>query len=312
MTAAVDTSRCLLCGHDQFVTLFPSTVQRANAPLRPEDFACTNIGHKEHGPVVKCQRCGLAFIHPREDPRQIVEAYENVTDELYAEEEAGRVITFTRFLNHIGKFRQPPGTLLDVGCHIGTFLKLARDRGWKTYGVEPSKWATDYARTKQGLEVRQGVAKDAAAFGMKFDLITLIDVIEHVNDPLQELKDIRTLLAPNGTFVLTTMDFGSLFAKVTGKRWPWLMRMHLFYFDRATMKKTMEAAGFECVHFSGYCHVVSAGYVIHKLSSYSTGVAKFLGAIAKFLHIENAQIPINFGDFMTVIARPAPATQKPA
>lgn len=303
MTTTISSERCLLCGGDQFVMLFPSTLSTANAPLRSEDFACTNIGHKEHGPVVKCAHCGLAFIHPREEPDKIVHAYEDVTDERYAEEEHGRVLTFTRFLKLIERFRKPPGKLLDVGCHIGTFLRLARDRGWETHGVEPSRWATEYARSKQGLDVRQGVAKNAEAFGTKFDLITLIDVIEHVNDPVQELKDIHALLAPNGIFVLTTMDFGSLFARMTGKRWPWLMRMHLFYFTRDTMKKTLEAAGFECVHFSGYTHIVSVGYVIHKLTSYSRSIAKILGSIAKTLRCQDAQVPINFGDFMTVIAR---------
>jgi 2-polyprenyl-3-methyl-5-hydroxy-6-metoxy-1,4-benzoquinol methylase len=185
-------------------------------------------------------------------------------------------------------------------------LRPARDRGWETHGVEPSRWATEYARTKQDLDVRQGGAKNAAAFGMQFDLITLIDVIEHVNDPLQELRDIRALLAPDGIFVLTTMNFGSLFARVTGKRWPWLMRMHLFYFTRDTMIKTLEAAGFECVHLSGYTHIVSIGYIIHKLSSYSAGLAKLLGSIAKLLRLQDTQVPINFGDFMTVISRPKP------
>jgi 2-polyprenyl-3-methyl-5-hydroxy-6-metoxy-1,4-benzoquinol methylase len=305
VTAATSTDRCLLCGHDRFVTLFPSTLSTADAPLRPEDFACTNIGHKEHGPVVKCAHCGLAFIHPREDPSQIVQAYEQVTDELYAEEEHGRVLTFTRFLNHVERFRKPPGKLLDVGCHIGTFLRLARERSWEPYGIEPSRWAVEYARSKQGLNVRQGVAKDAQDFAVKFDLITLIDVIEHVADPLQELKDIRAILAPDGMFVLTTMDFGSLFARITGKRWPWLMRMHLFYFTRDTMKKTLEAAGFETMHFSGYTHVVSFGYLIHKLASYSRAIARVARAIAKPLRLDDVQVPINFGDFMTVVARPS-------
>jgi 2-polyprenyl-3-methyl-5-hydroxy-6-metoxy-1,4-benzoquinol methylase len=296
--------RCLLCGHDKFVTLFPSTLLAGNAALRPEDFACTNIGHKEHGPVVRCTHCDLAFIHPREDPQQIVHAYEEVTDELYAEEEHGRVLTFTRLLNHLETFRKPPGKFLDVGCHIGTLLRLAGQRGWEVYGVEPSRWAAEYARVKQGLNVRQGVAKDAQTFGATFDVITLIDVIEHVNDPLQELRDIRRLLGPNGTFVLTTMDFGSFFARATGKRWPWLMRMHLFYFTRRTMRKTLESAGFTVLHVTGYTHIVSLGYLIRKLSSFNRPAAKMAGAIARSLRLENVPVPVNFGDFMTVIARP--------
>jgi 2-polyprenyl-3-methyl-5-hydroxy-6-metoxy-1,4-benzoquinol methylase len=303
VTATTAIDRCPLCGHDNFRTLFPSTLS-SQAPLRPEDFACTNIGHKQHGPVVECMRCKLAFINAREATEQIVGAYEQVTDTLYAEEEQGRIVTFTRFLNHIEAFAKPPGKLLDVGCHIGTFLRLARGRGWETFGVEPSRWAAGYAKTKHNLNVRQGVAKDAEAFGHKFELITLIDVIEHVADPLQELKDIRALIEPHGTFVLTTMDFGSLFARVMGKRWPWLMRMHLFYFTRDTMKKMLEAARFDCVHFSGYTHVVSAGYLVHKLSSYSTPAAACLGTLTKGLRLQHAPVPVNFGDFMTVVARP--------
>ncbi len=242
-------------------------------------------------------------MNPREPAEDIVEAYEEVADELYAQEQQGRMLTFTRFLHHIDQFHKPPGKLLDVGCHIGTFLRLAAERGWESFGVEPSHWAVEYARDKHELNVTQGVAKDAHAFHTRFDLITLIDVVEHVPDPVQELKDIRALLAPNGTFVLTTMDFGSLFARVTGKRWPWLMRMHLFYFTRETISTTLEAAGFEPVHFSGYTHVVSVGYLVHKLAGMSRPVAKLASAAATASRLQSVQVPINFGDFMTVVAR---------
>ncbi|MBL7183339.1 MAG: class I SAM-dependent methyltransferase [Anaerolineae bacterium] len=82
----------------------------------------------------------------------------------------------------------PGRRLLDVGCHIGVFLGIAQERGWAAWGIEPSRWAAREARGR-GLQVIEGTLDDVHLAGESFDVITLWDVIEHLTDPLRELRE---------------------------------------------------------------------------------------------------------------------------
>ena len=62
---------------------------------------------------------------------------------------------FRRWLEEIER-RVPRGRVLDVGSALGTFLRIAADRGWATQGVEISRFAAEYAREKRGLSVFNG------------------------------------------------------------------------------------------------------------------------------------------------------------
>jgi SAM-dependent methyltransferase len=108
------------------------------------------------------------------------------------------------------------GRLLDVGAGLGTFLRLARDRGWNVQGVEISPFAVDHIRRTLGVPVFQG---DLGAFDApeaSFDLVTFWDSLEHIERPRESLRRAFQLLRPGGALVLTTDNFDCLIADLVG------------------------------------------------------------------------------------------------
>jgi 2-polyprenyl-3-methyl-5-hydroxy-6-metoxy-1,4-benzoquinol methylase len=95
------------------------------------------------------------------------------------------------------------GRLLDIGCSSGALLESARRQGFDVEGVEPAAQAAEYARST-GLTVFQGYLQDACYPAASFDVVTLMEVIEHLPDPNALLKEVWRVLKPNGVFVVGT------------------------------------------------------------------------------------------------------------
>ncbi len=165
-------------------------------------------------------------------------------------------LVYRRVLDRLAA-RSAPGRLLDLGCSYGAFLELAAEEGWTPFGVELSKKACDYAARERGLEVFGGTLEEAGLPDASFDAVTLWDVIEHLDRPLDTVREIHRVLAPGGTMVLFTINQGSLINrmgdvvyKLTGGRWtkPLVLLYdihHNFFFDEATMAGMLRRGGFE-------------------------------------------------------------------
>ena len=169
-------------------------------------------------------------------------------------------------------------------------------------GVEPSEWAANFARENQ-LPILNGTLHNPELEDESFDVITMFDVIEHLGDPLGELRQAYTKLKPGGTIAVHTMDVDSLISRLMGKRWPWYMAMHVQYFSQATMAQFLEKAGFEVIWTGTQGRYLRLHYLAGRLH----GIHSLLGRLADFtvntLNLGDRAVPINFGDLFTVYAR---------
>jgi hypothetical protein len=127
------------------------------------------------------------------------------------------------------------------------------------------------------------------------------DVVEHLPDPREELAAARMLLVPGGRLHLSTIDTGSLVARLLGARWPWLMDMHLVYFDRPTISALLEEAGFRVLDVGTYSHTVSAGYLLRKVGASFPALGGVARALARVIPTA-WPVPVNLGDNMLVSA----------
>lgn len=89
-------------------------------------------------------------------------------------------------------------TLLDLGAHVGRLLKLAAERGWAAEGVELNPSTAAFAARATGLPVHRMDARALAGEGRRYGAVTLIDVLEHIPEPVAALEAARTVLAPGG------------------------------------------------------------------------------------------------------------------
>ena len=290
---------CNLCGGTDFKPRFSATDVEAGKV--PAAFACTNVGHGQHGPIVECRSCGLVFAHPMPSSEVLDQAYGATQDERYAEEEPYRVLNFGPLIDLVESHSPPPGRLLDVGCHIGTFLELAQARGWGVHGVEPSRWAAAVAADR-GLAVDCG-SLESLSDRAPYDVITMWDVLEHLRDPMAELRDLQRLLRPGGWLFFSTIDIGSRFARVLGRRWPWLMHMHLYYFRRDHLARYVREAGFEVVEMASVRRIVSLAYALEKAHKSLRLPTGRLGAALRDRPLGRRAVGIRTGDIVLMVAR---------
>jgi len=151
---------------------------------------------------------------------------------------------FARTVQFIRGFRKD-GRLLEIGCAYGFFLEEAR-RFYDVAGIEIADAAVAFCRAR-GLFVIDGVAEESvlAQFGV-FDVIVLLDVIEHLPDPQSTLALCRKHLNPGGVVVITTGDFSSLYARLAGRNWRLMTPpQHLWFFTPKSIRRLSHSLGFQ-------------------------------------------------------------------
>jgi 2-polyprenyl-3-methyl-5-hydroxy-6-metoxy-1,4-benzoquinol methylase len=200
---------------------------------------------------VRCEECSQVYMHPRPAAEALRKWYEGesaandawVDVLLSAAEEEFQARDFGTLLDHVCAVR-PDGDLLDIGCSIGRLGKMARDRGFRVVGLELGARAAEHARAVFGLDVH-GVTLEAAAFpDGRFDVVTLIETLEHIPDPAAMLREIRRILRPGGLLVIGVPNATSLGVMVLGPLARTFNRNHLHYFSEHTLGRLLEREGF--------------------------------------------------------------------
>lgn len=142
----------------------------------------------------------------------------------------------------------PPGNgrrLLDIGCGSGTFLKLAREAGFRVKGLEASPEAGEAAEKILPGRVVVGDERELIRRGATFHLLTLFHVLEHLPRPLEYLRRIRRLLAEDGGLVVQVPDSHSIQATLLGSRWYGLdCPRHIHNFTARALIELLGRAGF--------------------------------------------------------------------
>ncbi len=296
---------CNLCGSDASRELYPATKLDTSKPSNGSAFLCTSPDYGAHYRIVQCKQCGFVYANPRGETADVMRAYESVEDPLYVRERVGREITFRKHLKRMHRFTGKPGgrRLLDVGAYIGVFVEAAKAAGWNAEGIEPSGWAVREAQ-RSGLPVKQGTLATGGYDECSFEAITLWDVIEHFDDPQAELRQAWRLLKPGGVVVIHTIDIGSATAKMMGKRWPFLMEMHIMFFSRATLHAMLHKAGFQYLGDHTEGRYLRLGYLAGRVSAaFGQRVGRPLERLVAALKAADRAVPINTLDLFTAYAR---------
>ncbi len=219
--------------------------------------------------VVRCSHCGTVSLSAAGGNEEVSDLYSSdyyeergeyffgnsVVDPAEGDESAS-VVDFKRGLDLIEGLKKP-GRLLDIGCAMGVFLSLAKSRGWEVYGTDVSEFAVKFASERFSMDCRAGSLREAKFPDKHFDVITMWDVLEHFDDPLEELREVRRILADDGILIFDTPNEDSLmrvFAHMayicSGGIINYPVRklyheFHLYYYSPATVRLLFEKAGFK-------------------------------------------------------------------
>ncbi len=139
---------------------------------------------------------------------------------------------------------QPGHELLDVGCGDGKFLAFMRELGWSVTGVEPDEEAAKRARLDHGLDVVPKPLEQAGFPNDRFDVITMGNVLEHLPDALEALRQGKRILKPGGRMVILTPNPGSLGHRLFGRNWRGLEPpRHFFLYPPLALRRIVARAG---------------------------------------------------------------------
>ncbi len=294
---------CSLCGRNDFSVRYPATLN-GNQAVNVEAFRCTSHTYGHHPQIVQCANCGFVYANPRWGEDDLLAAYTAVEDQTYVSERVGRELTFRKHLQHLQKWTGPGNgrALLDVGAYIGVFVEVAQAAGWQATGVEPSDWAAAEAQ-RHGLNVIVGTQDAPELHGRQFDVVTMWDVIEHVDDPAAEMAKAYRLLKPGGWLVVHTMDVDSAFSRLMGGRWPWYMDMHMHYFSQQTMRQMLTQVGFDVRWSGARGRYLRLKYIASRIGGLNRPLGNLVESVVRGLRIEQVALPVNFGDLFTAYAQ---------
>jgi len=225
--------------------------------------------------VTRCQGCGLALLDPQPDDDTLNSIYDETYfigsdgERMRAEGNALKRATAKLHLAEIARAIKmpdangPPPRMLEVGCGLGNFLLEAQKSGFDVHGVDVSASAVQTANEALGEDrVRTGHLQDMDFSGHPFDLVVLADVLEHVRDPWNFMRHVHSLLKPGGLIFVAVPSLDSLSARLMGRFWVEFKPEHLFYFNRPTLTRTLDACGYQDITIRPGYKVLSLGYII--------------------------------------------------
>lgn len=173
----------------------------------------------------------------------------------------------------------PPGRLLDVGSGPGLLLAAAAARGWEGVGVDLNPGAARMA-ARIGADVRVGTIEDAGFEDDDFDLVAMMDVLEHTDEPERMVAEAARVLRPGGVVSVLTPDAGSIITRLMGSRWPEAKRTdHFVLFSVQGLGELLRRHGLEPVDW----HWIGKRSSIATLVADASPAAPRLGAFAQSL-----------------------------
>lgn len=204
---------------------------------------------------------------------------------------------FARTVQFIRRLRGS-GRLLEIGCAYGFFLEEARSF-YDVAGIEIADNAVAFCRAR-GLRVINGVAEESTLGQLgAFDVIVLLDVIEHLQDPRSTLALCRRYLNPGGIIVISTGDFASFYARLAGRNWRLMTPpQHLWFFTPQSMRRLSHSIGLElerCDHPWKIVPLALIGFQMRRLLG--------AGGIKPGKLSNHIGLPVNLFDAMRCVLR---------
>ena len=198
--------------------------------------------------IVTCKACGHRYMTPVINQQLMATYYSIINSEFYhnALPSTG-VHNYTEYQDYarIIKTLKKAGKILEVGCGNGYLLKTLETYGYDCYGIEPSPMAYNHAKNELGLNVENSFLAKSSFYSQKFDVIILIDVVEHIVDMQTFMEEIKTVLNTGGIIFIGTGNIDSLNAKIGGANWGYFLSWeHVSFFNKKSMLYFLQKNGF--------------------------------------------------------------------
>jgi SAM-dependent methyltransferase len=220
------------------------------------------IDQKSNYKVINCKNCGFIHINPLPSEEELSIIYR---EDYYSKEKPDYIEKYKedsewwnliynyRFDLYELYFNPRTSKILDIGSGPGHFLKIGKDRGWESKGLEPNIDAAKYSKSI-GLDIiEEFYTKDLSETVGKFDVINLGEVLEHLRDPFNFILQLKNNLNKNGILSIIVPNDFNPFQLILNQSYDynawWLAPpYHINYFTFNSLSKLLEKAGFKIVN----------------------------------------------------------------
>jgi SAM-dependent methyltransferase len=205
--------------------------------------------------IISCQKCGFKHLIPIPSSNSLTEYYkksffekrpglEKVLNDDY---DWWKIIYNEKYDYFENFLKSNQRTILDVGCGLGNFLKVGKNREWITKGIDPSEQSVKIAK-KNGLDVICGTFSQNFLKHEKFDVIHMHEVLEHLPNPIDIIHLVKDHLNPSGLLcIVSPNDFNPLQKILTSQgfsNW-WVGYEHINYFNLSSLSLLLKKLGFD-------------------------------------------------------------------
>lgn len=192
--------------------------------------------------LVKCTNCGMVFSKKIPTAEELTKIYTNYPR--FTNLPPLTVKRYNELLDKMESFRLT-NNLLDLGCSNGLFLDCAKQRGWNVFGTEYAQESIDYCANKN-IKVFKSDQLPDEFFNLSFDVVTSFEVIEHINNPNEDLALVNKVIRQGGAFYFTTPNFNSLSRYILKEKWNVIdYPEHLSYYTPSTIHFLLNSNGFK-------------------------------------------------------------------
>lgn len=232
---------------------------------------CKNKKHKTWGDYLLCSQCKLIFTAEQKEEKHLLHSYtggffKSLRRRLFSRfrrfESYGQYFAFMAKADKVSSLieknikKNKKIKFLDIGCNKGFLLHSAVQKGWDVYGIElVPELLIPFKKKYKSLANKLYTGsfdKNYKEFKKSsFDVISMIDVLEHFNNPIKTLSKVRSLLKKDGILIIQTPDSKSPLSKKLKGSWPALKKdEHLCLFNKTNYKEMAKNLGFTKTSFS--------------------------------------------------------------
>jgi len=198
--------------------------------------------------IGKCLKCGILKTFPPKDssfnPKQSRADFYEKDKDLFIE-------LFKPIVEKIKKFRRK-GKVLDVGCSSGILIELLSKEGYEVYGIEPNKKAYKTANKKLNKRIFNGILKKFIIKNKnKFDFVIYNHVLEHIDNPIDELFLVNKVLKKGGFLIVGLPNIQNIIFFLRQKYWePLMPNEHIWHFSNKYLINLLKQRGFMLLDIS--------------------------------------------------------------
>lgn len=226
----VSIEQCPICGGSSKLVANVKTLNRGS-DLDAQLKSCMKCGHWWHSPVPPQNE--LNILYETASPFVVTEG----AKEAY---QVKREDGFHKFVLKYTAKKRSKGNYLEIGAGGGHLLKIFRQQGFNTYGVDPAQWVRD----KDIYPSLKDVPTD-----ISFEVIVLQDVLEHISNPIETLGSLRKIAADGALIFCAFPCNDSVPARRGRGKWPMVLPYgHLHYFSYQSTAKMLEQTGWQLKH----------------------------------------------------------------